>query len=298
MELAVHLREPSQLEAWEGVRGHLTALYGAGTLERDLEDELLPGSLRRIYVGDEFCLQRMVDPEGLDDLVRLAQMRSWAVTLLTPPTTEEGLERFAPLLDRLDALQFESEVVVNDWGAMQFVRERYPSLPVSLGRLLNKGFKDPRLADAEAFTRISEEAAELLNRCAFDSAGFREAMTRRGVHRLERDLLPHGAPRWETPAGIGESVYFPFGYVTMGRVCLLASLEGRHSKKFSLADTCRRTCRDMSLRLTDPPRNLELLQEGNAVFYRYPASLLRSFFSWAAGRGLRCVYQGLAIGVP
>lgn len=298
MELAVHLREPSQLEAWEGVRGHLTALYGADTLERDLEDELLPASLRRIYVGDEFCQNRMVDPEGLDTFVHLAQTRSWAITLLTPPTTEEGLERFAPLLDRLDALQFESEVVVNDWGAMQFVRERYPSLPVSLGRLLNKGFKDPRLADAEAFARISEEAADLLNRCTFDSAGFREAMTRRGVHRLERDLLPHGAPRWEIPEGLGESAYFPFGYVTMGRVCWLASLEGKHSKKFSLTDTCRRTCRDMSLRLTDPPRNLELLQEGNAVFYRYPASLLLSFLSWAARRGLRCVYQGLAIGVP
>ena len=298
MELAVHLREPSQLETFEGVEGHLTALYGEDTLGKTLREAGFPDSFGRIYVGDEFCLHRMPDPDGLDDFLRMAQVRSRAVTLLTPPVTDAGLERCAPLFDRLDDPHLETEVVVNDWGVLEFVRERHPTLPVSLGRLLNKGFKDPRLPDAVEFAQLSEETADLLKRSTFDFAGFREEMARRRVSRFERDLLPHGTPRWEIPEGLGTSVYFPFGYVTMGRVCWLASFEGRGNRKFSLAETCRRTCRDMSLRLTDPRRNLELLQEGNAIFYRYPAPLLRSFLSWDAGCTLRCVYQGLAIGAP
>jgi len=297
MELAVHLRAPSQLEAFEGVRGHLTALYEEDTLEEELQGVRVPDSFRRIYVGDEFCLHRLVDPQELDAFVCMAKDRSHAVTLLTPPVTDEGLEKCAPLFDRLDDGHLEAEVVVNDWGALHFLRERHPTLPVSLGRLLNKGFKDPRLQDAGAFARVSEEAAELLDRCTFDSARFRKEMARRGVSRLEQDLLPHGTPRWETRGGLETSVYFPFGYVTMGRVCWLASFERGETKKFSLSETCRRTCRDMSLRLTDQRRNLALLQEGNAIFYRYPAGLLASFLTWAAGCGMRCVYQGLAIGV-
>lgn len=296
MEWAVHVREPSQLESFEGFRPHLTALYGEDTLGKALQDALFPDSFARIYVGDEFCQHRMVEPKKLEAFVRMAQDRSWAVTLLTPPVTDPGLERCARLLDLLEGADLEAEVVVNDWGALQFVRESYPALTVSLGRLLNKGFKDPRLPDAEAFSRISEEAAALLNHCTYDSAGFQGEMARRGVKRLERDLLPHGTPRWNLPERLGSSVYLPFGYVTMGRVCWLASFAETKAKRFSVADTCRRTCRDLTLRLRTA--NLELLQEGNAIFYPYPASLLRSFLSWAAGCGLRCVYQGLAIGAP
>ncbi len=298
MELAVHVREPSQLEAFEGVRGHLTALYGEDTLRPTLQDVRFPDSFGRIYVGDEFCIHRMVDPEGLETYVRMARARSWALTLLTPPITDEGLERCAPLFKRLEDPLLKAEVVVNDWGTLEYVKEKIPSVEVSLGRLLNKGFKDPRLPDAAALSRLSEETADLLNRCTFDFVGFQEAMVRRGVRRLERDLLPHGTPRWQIPEGLGTSVYFPFGYVTTGRICRLASLKGRAKQKFSIKDRCPQVCRDVSLRLKDESRDLELLEEGNAVFTLYPASLLLSFLSWAVGRGIRCVYQGLAMGVP
>jgi hypothetical protein len=297
MELAVHIRDPSQLEAFVSVSGHLTALYGDDTLGKELQGLPFPDAFGRIYVGDEFCLHRMVDLKDLDAFVGAAEARAWAVTLLTPPVTDEGLEKCVPLFERLDTPGTEAEVVVNDWGALEYVRERHPSLRVSLGRLLNKGFKDPRLQDAGAFSRMSEEAADLLNRCTFDFTGFQEEMIRRRVNRLERDLLPHGTPRWKTPDRLETSVYFPFGYVTMGRVCWLASFRGKATKKFSLGDTCPRSCRELSLQLSDPQRNLTLFQEGNAIFYRYPASLLASCLAWATRSGLRFVYQGLAIGV-
>ncbi len=298
MELAVHLREPAQLEAFEGVGGHLNALYGRASSEKAVQGARFPGAFRRFYVGDEFCLHRLVDPEGLDEFVRLATDRGLAITLLTPPVTDRGLERCASLFARLDEPRFEAEVVVNDWGALQYLRDRHPSLSVSVGRLLNKGFKDPRLRDTAAFSNVSPEAAELLNRCTFDSARFREEMPRRRVSRLERDLLPHATPRWEETDRLGTSVYFPFGYVTMGRVCWLASVLRRAGEKFSLRDTCSRTCRDLSLRLSGADTGLQLFQEGNAILYLYPAPLLTSFLAWAGDRGLRCVYQGLAMGVP
>ncbi len=297
VELAVHLREPSQMESIDAFDGQWTELFPGESLGETLQSTSLMDACRRVYVGDEFCLHRLVDVETLDAFTRLAEARSWAVTLLTPPATDEGLEMCAPLFDRLDDQRLEAEVVVNDWGTLQLLRARHPSLRLSLGRLLNKGFKDPRLPDPAAFARMSEEAEALLNRSTFDSPRFQGEMVRLHVSRFERDLLPHGAPRWNVPHGLATSVYVPFGYVSMGRVCWLASFERSPATKFSLADTCGRSCRDASLCLTDAKSNLKLLQEGNAIFYRYPASLLSSFLTWTKGREVRCVYQGLAIGV-
>jgi hypothetical protein len=297
VELAVHVRERSQLASIDAFDGPGASLPEGETLAKLFGGRPLAETCRRVYLGDEFCLHRQVDPKALIEFVRLAEERSWAVTLLTPPVTDDGLERCAPLFDRIDDPRLEAEVVVNDWGTLQFLRERHPSLRLSLGRLLNKGFKDPRLPDAAAFARMSEEAAGLLSRSTFDSPRFQDEMSRLRVTRFERDLLPHGIPGWEEPQGLGTSVYLPFGYVTMGRVCWLASFEGSTEEKFSLADQCHRSCRDLSLHLEDAQTDLKLLQEGNAVFYRYPASLLSSFLSWADGRDIRFVYQGLAIGV-
>jgi hypothetical protein len=225
----------------------------------------------------------------------MARGRKWPVSLLTPPLTDEGLEKCAPLFDRLRAAQPAAEVIVNDWGALLFLRQKCPDLELSLGRLLNKGFKDPRLPDPGGFSRHSQEAAELLSGCTFDSGDFRDLVTGLHVKRLERDLFPYGEPRLSESENFGMSVYFPFGYVTTGRVCWIASIHRPEEKKFSLGSACDRLCNRLSMKVSRPEDRLSLFQGGNAVFYLYPQALLISFLRWANRRKIRLVYQGLAI---
>lgn len=293
MEIALHLREPSQVQDLKGVLAHLTTLYEGDTLEA--VREFLPRRIRRLYLGDEFCLNRLPAATELDGLLGMARDRNWPVSLLTPPLTDEGLERCTPLLDRLRTAQPAAEVVANDWGALLFLREKYPDLDLSLGRLLNKGFKDPRLSDPGGFSRHSQEAAELLSGCTFDSGDFQGHLSGLRVRRLERDLFPYGNPRVSGSEDFGMSVYFPFGYVTTGRVCWIASIQRPEKKKFSLGTACDRPCNRLSMKVSRPEDRLSLFQGGNAVFYLYPQALLISFLRWAKRRKVRLVYQGLAI---
>lgn len=294
MEITVHLRDSSQILDFQGVPGHLTALYGEGTLDKKAMKSFT-GRIRRLYIGDEFCISRLPTVAELDGLLKLARARNWPVTLLTPPLTDEGLEGCSSLFNRLVEDDPGTEVVVNDWGALLFLKERYPGFRPAIGRLLNKAFKDPRLMEPERFRQLSQEAAELLNGCTFDSPEFQEQMRRLDVKRLERDLLPYGSARVKSPEGFGVSVYFPFGYVTTGRVCWIASFRRSGRQKFSLGKPCDRPCSRLSLELHSPDSRFGLFQAGNVIFYRYSAATLAMFLSWAKRRRIRLVYQGLAI---
>jgi hypothetical protein len=293
MEIALHLRSSGQVESFEGVPAHLTALYEPGTLSGI--EKILPLRVRRLYAGDEFCPNRLPSPKELEELLDLAASKKWAVSLLTPPLTDEGLDRCLPLFEQLRSFHHAAEVVVNDWGVLLALQERVPGLTVGIGRLLNKGFKDPRLQDPERFARHSQEAKELLNQCTFDSPLFQERAARLGVRRLERDLLPYGKPRVALFERLGVSVYAPFGYFTTGRVCWAASVHRPSGKKFSLGGPCDRLCERLPLGFDRSESGLATLQNGNSFFYLYPQALLASFLRWARRRRVRLVYQGLAI---
>ncbi len=293
MEIGLHLRSTAQAESFPGLSAHLTALYGADTL-KDI-DGVLPRRIRRLYLGDEFCANRMPSEKELEDLLRLAHTKNWAVSILTPPLTDEGLARCLPLFDRLRSIRPAPEVVANDWGVFFTLRESYPGLDVGLGRLLNKGFKDPRLPDPERFARHSREARELLHHCTFDSRSFQERAALLGVRRLERDLLPYGKPRVAGLERFALSVYVPFGYFTTGRVCWTASLRRPAGKKFSLGGPCDRLCERLPVAFDRAESGLAIHRNGNSFFYLYPQALVVSFLRWARRRRVRLVYQGLAI---
>lgn len=297
MELAVHLRHPDQLKELDQITALLLGLYG------DLDPEVrawlrsIPDRVERLYVGDEFCIHRMPDAAALEALMRTADTSGCRVTLLTPPVTDEGLERCASLFRLLEtqAPDAGAEVVANDWGLLAAVRERHPRLTVAAGRLLNKGFKDPRLADAPSVAGISGEAEALLAACTFDVSPFEQKMRALGVGRLERDLFPYGEVAMKIVAGLGASLYFPFGCISTGRVCWIASFEAPAGRRFRPVDACRRPCNGLLLELGGAASQFRLFEGGNTVFYLYPPSALRSLATDEAYENVRLVCQGLAI---
>ena len=295
MELAVHLRDPSQLEELDRIPSQLSEFYGTGEIEKQDWARSIPDCVQRVYTGDEFCIHRMPDPGMLEETLQGAANKSWDVTLLTPPVTNEGLERCLTLFRFLEQHAPETEVVVNDWGLLGALRENHPALPVAAGRLLNKGFKDPRLVDPEGAEEISEEAQELLNGCTFDTPSFQEKLREMDVRRFERDLLPYGEPRTEGPDGIGASVYFPFGYVSTGRVCWIASFKAPAGRKFTPLEACHGPCNGLLLEMGSTQSSFQLFQGGNTVFYLYPLPIFGSLVKDSTHEGVRLVYQGIAI---
>jgi len=295
MELAVHIRHPGQLDELDRMPDHILALYA--DLEPEAQDWLrsIPREVQRVYVGDEFCVHRLPDPPDLEAVTRKAAGKGWDVTLLTPPVTDDGLEKCSRLFRFLEREAPGTEVVVNDWGLLCLLKDKHPSLPVAAGRLLNKGFKDPRLADPDGTAEISEDAQDLLNGCTFDTPEFQEKLREMDVRRFERDLLPYGEPRIESPGGIGTSVYFPFGYVSTGRVCWVASFKSPAERKFTPLRSCQGPCDGLLLEMGGADSSFRMFEGGNTVFYLYPLSVFGSFVKDPTHEEVRLVYQGLAI---
>ncbi len=295
MELAVHLRDPAQVQALNDLPGHLSMLYGEKVFKG------LDGSARvdqfslRLYIGDEFCIHRLPSLDELDTICQLAKREDRGLTFLTPPLTDDGMDRCCPLFDFLKEKGLRTEVVVNDWGVLFFLKEKYPFFQLSVGRLLNKGFKDPRLMNPDEASEFSAETAELFNTCTFDAIEFLAKMQELNVTRLERDLLPFGEPEIIRPGGLQASVYFPFGYITTGRVCWMKSFNTAAARRFSISNGCRQACNEISLKLNHAKTDLQLFQAGNTIFYLYAPAKLAALIKRAKTQDLRLVYQGLIV---
>jgi hypothetical protein len=295
MQWALHLRDP--LDAVELDRSPGEILAVADEQIYPLDANLIdgrPSSFERIYVGDEFCPRRMPCPAELEAFFGIAEGNGRKLTLLTPVLTDDELERCGPLFDCLAGLDPQSEVVVNDWGVLSFLQKRHPLLRMAAGRVLNQGFKDPRLDFRNGRSSLTDGMREVLNQSTFDRPEFQHLLREQGIRRMERDLLPYGETLKGSPRGFGTSVYFPFGYVTSGRVCWTASFGQSPSRRFIPGKECTRPCGRFSFELMGSGSSFRILQNGNTVFYLYTPPMLKALWRQAKDDGLRLVYQGLA----
>ncbi len=283
MELAFHLKAFDHLTtAPDRFVEHLTEFYGKkiNNITNSYKD--LFQYHGRIYIGNEFCIHRL----PLTDELKKIKKENIKITLLTPPLTDKDFKKCARLLDYLAGFA-KTEIVINDWGFLIFIKKNYPEFKVSAGRLLNKGFKDPRF--------LKNKKDEFLALSTFDNTIFRQKMIKLGISRLEQDLLPYknSVKSCLKDDSLEKSFYFPFGYITTGRMCLPAVLKAK--KKFAITKKCKRPCHNRLFELEDNSFLFSLFQKGNTIFYLYPASMLISFIQKAKKENVRMIYQGFGL---
>jgi hypothetical protein len=300
MNISLHLRQPGQEPSALSVRSHAASVYDGLTgrkpgFAEDLFSADMDPVIDRWYIGDEFCANRLPSAEDSAAFVRRAAGAGAALTLLTPPLTDARIDELVPVLECLAGASAPVDVTVNDWGLLFFLKERFPRLPLALGRLLNKGFKDPRLGPPETVMAAAENDRDVLEHATFDQPCFRAKASSLGISRFERDLMPYD-PRTafaEGPPAV--SVYFPFGYVTTGRVCWPSTFAPGRETDFRPRRACGRPCEGRSLALAHPAAGFPLRQSGNTIFYLYPISVTEELLRRAGEGRVRLVYQGAAL---
>jgi hypothetical protein len=295
MELAIHFRNAEQADGLNRLQDHLSSIYENEHFAGIELGEDLTGSFTRIYIGDEFCPHRLPRLAELDALTEFAWDSQRQVTLLTPPLTDAGIEGLVPILDRLGERFPEAEVVANDWGVLSILKERCPRFSLSVGRLLDKGFKDPRLVDARALAAQSQEMQAVLNSSTFDSPVLQQKLVELEVERIERDMFPHRVSPPTSPGKLKTSIYFPYGYVTTGRVCWVSTFAENNESQFVPPTECSRPCNKVSVRLDHSDVTLPMFQSGNTVCFLQPPEALESMFEVIAREKMRVVYQGFAL---
>ena len=300
MGISLHIRRAGQVHSAPSVREHVESLYkrlsgcsedGIG-LDPSIEED---PEIDRWYIGDEFCAGRLPSADQTAAFVRLAGEAGTALTLLTPILTDDQIDGLVPLFERLSGAAIPAEVTVNDWGVLFFLKERFPRLALALGRLLNKGFKDPRLGPPETVISEAGNDRAFLEHATFDQPRFREKAAALGVQRLERDLMPYDRRSAFEDGPQAVSVYFPFGYVTTGRVCWPSTFAPGREEDFRPRRNCARICEGRPLVLRHPDAAFPIRQNGNTIFYLYPQDTLAALFRSAREGRLRLVYQGVAL---
>jgi hypothetical protein len=224
----------------------------------------LPHRLERVYFGNEFCQRKIPMACEVAEAYEATRGRSLAFSLLTPFLTASGLERIRPILQWLGEQQDpELEVVVNEFGLLNLVAREYPRIKLVLGRLLNKMKRMPRFNRRDV-ENLPPGQYRSLSSCSYTIRRFMDFLRDTGVQRVEFDPLLQDLD----VAGVDcpKSIYFPWSYITLFRVCEIGSMHQPGERKFMLAEPCRHECRSYHQprfgTINMPPQVIK----GNAAF--------------------------------
>jgi hypothetical protein len=258
------------------------AVEAAVFVRHDLADAAArAASHARLYLGSETCESLLPPARTVTRLQRLAAERRVALTLVTPPCTDRGLDRVERLLG---AAAPGTEVVCNDWGVLERLRDS-PFLPV-LGRLL---LRIPRGFSRAALDHMSSEMRAFVRHSSLDSAEFRAFLAEQRVSRVELDNVAQGYTFRPGPT-LRTSLYHPYVYIASGRHCLHERLAGR-GDAYRTGRACGKTCHDVVVVGTIGPAGERVLVSECGHFYENAlprAALPAEAAEWGVDRLVDC----------
>lgn len=222
----------------------------------------------RLYFGAEFCQWRMPTPASVVKAYVRSRDAGLGFTLMTPWVTDKGLAMllrvFSALAEKLDGGGVE--VVVNDFGVLSVLAERYANFEPVVGRLLVRQKRCPRIPG------IMDSLPDA-GRDVYLHAGIEDKVTAKylrgfGIKRAELDNPLQGVGVNLKAAKLRGSIYTPYAYVTVTRHCP-ASFDGKAWQSFT---GCKlKGCLNNVITLENPAHEDPLVMRGNAQFVHNPA---------------------------
>lgn len=247
-----------------------------GKALKQLETRLRCSRIDGLYFGAEFCEHLIPSKTELSTIAREAEDRNLPIYLVTGPAAIFMVPKYHGLLDYFVTLPGAAGVVFNDWGILALLRERFPSLPPVMGRLLFKNRRfihrhlDPDgLETLEHKKTIQLTQLKIMRQTSFTVPEYRDFLIALGIERVDIDILPQGLDLTGCE-GFSLGVHVPYGYLTSGRTCPL----WEKGRRYPSGDVCvKKPCLAGS-KIISAGRNgfsVPLIEHGNGVFYHVPA---------------------------
>jgi hypothetical protein len=227
--------------------------------------ELCPDApLAALYFGSEFCQELIPGIEEVEAFCTHCTEHGLEAVLLTPLVTHKGLRRLDRLLGDLARRETFPAVVFNDWGVLELLRKKHPSFPLRMGRLMNRGLRDPRL-DMQA----PGPAGENIQR----GAGIRNLASSIGVIAVESDADLEPGFLGDGANGLQRALHVPFTFASSGRNCLekaAATPAGKGIFTRGLKSGCTAPCRGICRKESRQDTQKEMWRAGNTLFFKAP----------------------------
>lgn len=237
----------------------------------------LPNEFHYLYFGSEFCEHVIPEPEEILQWKKICQTEKLKPIFVTPVISDRGLQKLGAVLDLIWNELPETEIIVNDYGVAELIRKKYPTLKMSIGRVLDKLTHDSRAIENEFMDYYGINGLRYAVTAGNISEHSRKALSKYNVNRFEYDLPYVGINLPEK--SFNYSLYWPFSFLTTGRVCVFRALEKEGVHRFLVEnDSCSQMCRKVDLVLRKPlngfrtkdnyfKNELYLFQKGNTIFY-------------------------------
>ena len=237
----------------------------------------VPDTITHLYFGCEFCEYRLPDKGQLDQFMELSNADDLIPVFVTPVVSDYGLGRLQECFSVLRERQPGMAVVVNDYGVAELLRTRFPELSMVAGRVLDKLSHDARVTQSGLQMYYGSEGMRYASEPGVISHYAQEVFRRYRIERFEFDLPKTGIHLPESKRYF--SLYWPFHYLTTGRVCLFRSMTQAPKDRFLVGgESGSGPCEAYELELRKPltgfqidyeekVSDLFLYQKGNTVFY-------------------------------
>ena len=250
----------------------------------------------RLYYGNEFCERLIPGPKHLRNILCYLKKRKLKFSLVTPYVTDKGLKKVELLLELLKSEKINCEIIINDFGVLNLINQKYLNLTPVLGRLLTKQKRGPRLIKLlkrnVRLHFVKTQGNPKIKYCIIQkklppgvdpyykgsNAGsvpvIHDFLISQRVRRIELDNTAHGLFLKLPKENISASLYLPYVYISTTFFCPTA---GCNEKKKSLLKikSCNKECQSFIFKLRHKTIPRVIFLKGNTQFYKNTKVSLR-----------------------
>lgn len=246
----------------------------------------------RVYYGNEICEVLIPTLTEVEQAVAICHEKELAFTLVTPYVAYKGVEKLEKLFEFLNTIE-NVEIVVNDFGVMNILSEKYKNLKLVLGRLLVKMKRDPRFS-VSGYERSEKKLAnpakieknqeKALTSSGLEIESYQNLLKQIGITRVGIDSIPtvpekSVMKKWNFPV----DVYWPWTYITSGRSCAIAAHTQPGKMFHPTEEPCYRQCKIYEFNFESDKAMLQTVQRGKAVWMN-TLGLLEDYYNLSPSR--------------
>lgn len=226
-----------------------------------------------VYFGNEFCEYKIPTVDQLKRMLDICKTDGLSCVLVTPVVSDYGINMISSLIFFLINNSVTIPVVVNDMGVFELIKGKGYSGECIVGRILEKSSHDCRASREEFDEYYGKNGKKFAKTPGIISEYSKMIFDRYGVQRYEFDLPKVGV---ELLANGNYSLYWPYSYLTTGRVCMFRSLDLCGKDKFLVGDKeCGKKCMQYKVEKRKPingyslakKTDMFLFQKGNTTYF-------------------------------
>ena len=256
--------------------------------EKNIEIETVNQKLKEIgdadieylYYGSEFCENLLPDWDSILEILKLCDKEKLELVFVTPMVSDFGIKKIDILIDRILSFRKQISVVVNDYGVLELIKSKCnDNIKCIAGRVLDKTSHDSRADSRSIEDYYGKNGIRFAKTPGIISKASMRVLGKYGIDRFEFDMPKTGLDFGDEV--INCSVYWPFNYITTGRICLFKMLFNYQQDKFLVDSCCQRECKEYYLQLRKPLNGFYvencskitdtfMYQKGNTIYYIIP----------------------------